>query len=67
MSWHEIWHVTVLVVTLVAGAGLAIVLLAPLVLDSPAPGLLRARPWVFALAALAALLLGVEWLGIHGG
>ena len=67
MSWHEIWHVTVLVVTLVAGAALVIVLLAPLVLDSPTPGLLRARRWAFAFAALAALLLGVEWLGIHGG
>ena len=67
MSWHEIWHVTVLVVTLVAGSGLAIVLLAPLVLDSATPGLLRARPWVLAITGLAALLLGVEWLGIHGG
>ena len=67
MSWHEIWHVTVLVVTLFAGASMAIVALAPLVLDSPSPGLLRARRWVFGLAGLAAVLLGVEWLGIHGG
>ena len=67
MSWHEVWHVAVLGVTLIAGASLAVVLLAPLVFETQSPGIRRARPWVYVLAALAVLLLVVEWLGIHGG
>ena len=67
MSWHEVWHITVLLVSLFAGAALAIVLLAPLVFETPPPGLQRARPWVFAAAVGAVVLLIVEWLGIHGG
>ncbi|MDQ3784437.1 MAG: hypothetical protein M3360_06100 [Actinomycetota bacterium] len=65
MSLHELWHVTVLTSTLFAAAGLAIVLLAPLVFDPPPPGLMGARPLVFALAGVAALLLVAEWTAIH--
>ena len=67
MSGHEIWHVVVLASTLFAAAGLAIVLLAPLVFESPPPGLTRARPLVLGLVVAAALLLAAEWLGVHGG
>lgn len=67
MSSHELWHVTVLAVTLISGAALLIVLLAPFVFESPLPGLDRARPWVLAATGLAVVLLLVEWMGIHGG
>ncbi len=65
MSLHELWHVTVLASTLFAAAGLALVLLAPLVFDPPPPGLIGARPLVFALAGMAAILLVAEWTAIH--
>lgn len=65
MSWHEAWHVLVLSSALFGAAGLAILLLAPLVFDSPPPGLVRARPLVLALIGLAAVLLGLEWLAVH--
>jgi hypothetical protein len=65
VSLHEVWHVTVLASTLFAAAGLAIVLLAPLVFDPPPPGLLGARPLVLALAGVAAMLLVAEWTAIH--
>jgi hypothetical protein len=62
---HELWHIAVLASTLFAAAGLALVLLVPLVFDPPPPGLMGARPLVLALAGLAALLLVVEWTAIH--
>ncbi len=65
MSLHELWHVTVLASTLFAAAGLAIVLLAPLVFDPPPPGLTGARALVFVLAGVAVLLLVAEWTTIH--
>lgn len=65
MSWHELWHILVLTSTLFGAAGLAIVLLAPLVFDRPPPGLVRARPLVLALIGLAVVLLGVEWYAVH--
>jgi hypothetical protein len=67
ITLHEVWHVTVLAVTLFAGAGLAILLLAPLVFEKTPPGLVRARPFVIAAVVLAALLLLLEWQGVHGG
>lgn len=65
MSPHQLWHVAVLTSTLLAAAGLGVILLGPLVFDPPPPGLLAARPLVFALAGLAAVLLVVEWTTIH--
>ena len=62
---HQVWHAAVLGATLFAAAGLAIVLLAPLVFDAPPPGLARARSAVLGVAALAALLLVVEWTAVH--
>ncbi|HYN37050.1 MAG TPA: hypothetical protein VEV82_08765 [Actinomycetota bacterium] len=67
MSGHELWHITVLVVTLLAGAALAIVLLAPLVFESTPEGVRRARPFALALGLVAVALLIAEWLGVHGG
>jgi hypothetical protein len=61
---HKAWHVAVLGATLFGAAGLVIVLLGPLVLESSA-GLRRARPLVVGLLGLAALLLIVEWLFVH--
>jgi hypothetical protein len=48
-----------------AAAGLAIVLLAPLVFEEPLPGLNRAKPLVFGLIGVAGVLLALEWLGVH--
>ncbi len=64
-GWHEVWHVTVLASSLFGGAAVALVLLAPLVFDSPPEGLVRARPYLVGLGAFAALLLAAEWLGVH--
>ena len=65
MSWHEAWHILVLASTLFGAAGLAILVLAPLVFDTPPPGLARARPLVLALIGLAVVLLAMEWLAVH--
>lgn len=64
-SWHQVWHVTVLAVSLFGGAAVALVLLAPLVFDTPPEGFARARPYLLGLGAVAALLLAAEWLGVH--
>ena len=64
-GWHQVWHVSVLAVSLFGAAAVALVLLAPIVFDSPPEGFVRARPYLLALGGLAALLLAVEWLGVH--
>ena len=65
METHDLWHIAVLGSTLMAAAGAGLLVLAPLIFDEPPPGLSKARPIVAALAGLAAILLAVEWLGIH--
>jgi hypothetical protein len=65
VSGHELWHALVLSTTLFGAAGLAIIVLAPLVFDEPPPGLVRARPLVVGAIAAAVVLLLVEWLAIH--
>lgn len=65
VTTHDLWHILVLGTTLMAAAGLAILLLAPLALDEPPAGLQRARPWILLLVAAAAALLALEWLGVH--
>ena len=62
---HEAWHVSVLVFTLLAAAGLAVVLLGPLVFGTAPPGLRRARPFVGVVTGVAVVLLVVEWLAVH--
>lgn len=64
-SWHEVWHVTVLASALFGGAAVALVLLAPLVFDTAPEGFVRVRPYLLGLGGLAAILLAVEWLGVH--
>jgi hypothetical protein len=66
VSGHEIWHVAVLASTLFGAAGLLILVLAPLLFESPPPGLTRARPVVVGLIAVSVVLVAVEWLGVHG-
>ena len=56
---------SVLAVALFGGAALAVVFLGGLAFDSPPPGLVRARPYLFGLGGFAAILLAVEWLGVH--
>lgn len=65
MSWHDLWHVGLLVSVLFAGAGGGILVLAPLLFDEVPAGLGRLRPAVGAAVALAVLLIAVEWLGVH--
>jgi hypothetical protein len=66
MSWHEVWHVTVLTSTLLGAAGGLLLLIAPLVFGSTPEGLKRGRPWVVGLVVLALVLLAIEWLVVHG-
>jgi hypothetical protein len=47
--------------TLMAGAAVALVLLGPLVFESPPPGLTKARPALLAFAGVTVLLLVLEW------
>ncbi|MQB00003.1 MAG: hypothetical protein GEU78_06870 [Actinobacteria bacterium] len=65
MQAHQLWHLVVLGVTLLAAAALAILVLAPLVFDGTPPDLARRRPLLLGLIALAALLLAAEWLFAH--
>jgi hypothetical protein len=65
VAGHDLWHVALLGSALFGGAGLVILVLAPLVFDTPPPGLARARPLLFALVGVAAVLMAVEWLVIH--
>jgi hypothetical protein len=62
---HDLWHLAVLGSTLMGAAGLAILVLAPLVFEEPPPGLQRAKPLIAGLVLVAAVLLGAEWLGVH--
>ncbi|HEX2294521.1 MAG TPA: hypothetical protein VHN37_04355 [Actinomycetota bacterium] len=62
---HEIWHVAVLAASLLGGAAVAVVVLAPLVFEPPPEGLARARPYLLGLGGVAAVLLAAEWLGVH--
>jgi hypothetical protein len=64
-GWHQVWHVTVLAVSLLGGGAVAVLALASLAFDSPPQGLVRARPYLLALGGFAAFLLAVEWLGVH--
>lgn len=64
-SWHQVWHVGVLAVSLFGAAAVAVLALASLAFDEPPQGLARARPYLLGLGGLAAFLLVVEWLGIH--
>jgi hypothetical protein len=66
MTGHQVLHVILLWSTLCAAAGLAILVLSPLVFESPPPGLAKARPIVLGLVGVAVLSLLVEWLGVHG-
>ena len=65
MEGHDLWHLVVLGSTLMGAAGLAILVLAPLIFEEPPPGLERAKPLVAGLVAVAAVLLAAEWLGVH--
>jgi hypothetical protein len=62
---HEIWHVTVLASTLLGGAAVVLLALAPILFESTPAGLARARPLVIGLVVLAAVVLILEWLAVH--
>ena len=60
---HEILHVAVLVSTLAGAASLAILVLWPLVADSPLPPV---TAWALTgVVGVAAVLLLLEWRVVH--
>ena len=65
MAAHELWHVAVLASTILAAAGLGVLVLGPLLFEEPSPGLTKARPLVIALVAMATAILVLEWLAVH--
>ena len=60
---HQLLHISILVSTLLAAAGLALLLLWPLVGDSPLPA--ATRRVLMALVLVGAVLLVVEWRFVH--
>lgn len=65
MSLHEVWHVSVLTVTLLGAAAAVIVGLGRLLFDQTPRGLDRARPAALGLAGAAIVLLTIEWIFVH--
>lgn len=65
MDTHRLWHVSVLVVTLLGAGALALLVLAPLAFDDLPEGLRRARPVLVGAVIAAAALLLAEWRWIH--
>ena len=60
---HEVLHVAILVTTVAGVAGLALLVLWPLIGDTPLPAASR---WVLgALVATAAVLFLLEWRVVH--
>jgi hypothetical protein len=62
---HEVWHIMVLAATLFAAAGAAILLLAPLVFDTPPAGIAKYRPALLAAIGAAIVLVILEWTVVH--
>jgi hypothetical protein len=62
---HEVWHIMVLAATLFAAAGAAILLLAPLVFDTPPEGIAKYRPALLAATGAAIVLVILEWTVVH--
>ena len=60
---HDLLHVAVLTSTILGAAGIAVAAVWPLVSDSPLPA--RGRNLALGGAALAALLVLVEWRVVH--
>lgn len=65
MDGHEVWHVVVLVATLLGAGGAGVLLLAPLLFDETPAGLARARPLVIGAMLLALVVLLLEWIAVH--
>lgn len=64
---HDLWHIAVLLTTLLAAAGIGVLLLAPLLFDEPPKGLAENRRYIWGLVVVAGVLLVVEWQAVHGG
>jgi hypothetical protein len=60
---HVALHVAILATTLVGGAGLALVLVWPLIFEGPLPP--TTRRVLLALVGLGLLLFLVEWQIVH--
>ena len=60
---HEVLHVAILVTTVAGVAGLALLVLWPLVADTPLPP--ASRTLLGALVIVAAILFLLEWRVVH--
>jgi hypothetical protein len=60
---HEALHIAILATTLVGGAGLAMVLVWPVIFDTPLPP--TTRRGLLALVGIGLLLFLVEWQVVH--
>ena len=66
LGLHKAWHIALLATTLTAAAGVVILSVTPLLFGAASRLEGRARVAVFCLVGLAAALLLVEWLVVHG-
>ncbi|HVF54060.1 MAG TPA: hypothetical protein VNC78_10740 [Actinomycetota bacterium] len=62
---HQLWHITVLAAAVLGGGAALLLVFMPLAFDEPPQGFARYRPWLVAVAALAAALVVVEWTVVH--
>ena len=60
---HELLHVGILVTTVAGVAGLALLLLWPLVVDTPLPA--ASRTLLGVLVVIAGVLFLLEWRVVH--
>lgn len=65
MTQHELWHVLLLASTLFAAAGIALLTVFWLAFDEPPAPSTTVRPVVWGVVAVVAILLVVEWVGVH--
>jgi phosphatidylserine synthase len=65
VSLEDVWDAIVWVLSLFAAGGLAILMLSPLVFETPQSLLSRARTGILLLVTLAVLALLAEWFVLH--
>ena len=64
-AWEEIWGAFVLVLTLSSAGLVALLVLAPLIFETPPPGLVKARRGIVVLVGLTVVLLVLEYVVFH--
>jgi hypothetical protein len=64
LTAEDVLHVLILLLSLIAAAAMAVVVLGPLLFEAPPAG---ALPWALGAGVLAVILVTLEWLGVHHG